>query len=277
MNARESMRYVMFGGAAALFVAGGLMIGQVMGAQPLQHVQAAAFQPFDLVAPKQDKPADDSTSHAGGDAKDEAAAPTATQGVLTAPTSTPATASIPGGTNDPATIEPTAVPEDTPYRPTPTTVPTEEPTAPVAEPTDEPTVAPSPETGSDDSGDVDEPTVTPDDGEGETPDPEDPGDPDPGPGSGGGGGIIVQIDPCIINPYGPGCDKGVNPVPPLKFHPCTFTLEPCPGEDNGDDGAITFVPIDPCILVDCNPAPKNPGDFGIGPVVDPGVLHFINP
>ncbi len=274
MNARESMRYVMFGGAAALFVAGGLMIGQVMGAQTLQHVQAAAFQPFDLVAPKQDKPVDDNNQHPGGDDKDEAAAPTATQGVLTAPTSTPATGSIPGGTNDPAPIQPTAVPEDTAVPATPTTVPTEEPTAPVAEPTDEPTVAPSPDTDEGDTGDVDEPADTPDD-DGDTPDPEDPGDPDPGPGSGGSGSIIVPLNPCIINPYGPGCGGGL--TPPLDFDPCTFTLDPCPGDDDGgDDGSFSIIPIDPCILLGCSPV--NPGDLRIAPVVDPGtILHVITP
>ncbi|MCA9826421.1 MAG: hypothetical protein KC479_13510, partial [Dehalococcoidia bacterium] len=59
MNARESMRFVMFGAAAALFVAGGLTVGQMMGARPLQSVQAAPFQAFDYVTQKSDPPSND--------------------------------------------------------------------------------------------------------------------------------------------------------------------------------------------------------------------------
>ncbi|MCA9844951.1 MAG: hypothetical protein KC491_09880 [Dehalococcoidia bacterium] len=258
MNARESMRFVMFGAAAALFVAGGLTVGQMMGARPLQSVQAAPFQAFDYVTQKSDPPSNDEKPGANdsGDPGSEAD-PTTTPVDPTVAPPTPSTGSIGSGSSVPTAVPPTQVPEDEGSADPP--APTEEPAQPPAPPTSEPTTEPTTE-----------PTEEPEDAAPEvTPEP----DPDPEPPAGGG---VIQLDPCILNPYGPTCDGGVNPVPPLQFHPCTWTDDPCPGEEP-EDGPIVVVPINPCLLVDCEESitPR----LQVGPIIEPPVptYQFILP
>jgi hypothetical protein len=235
----------MFGAAAALFVAGGLMVGQMMGAQPLQHVQAAAFQPFDYVTQKTDPPAEDPKADDDGDTGNEPDA-TATTADPTEVPPTESTGGVGTGVSEPTTVPPTTAPEDEgSYEPpTPTVEPTEEPAPPTVEPTEEPTV---------------EPTVEPEEEEVEpTPDP----DPEPPEVDGG-----FEINPCIINPHAKGCDDSLQP--PFELHPCTWTDEPCPGEE--EDGPFVVQQINPCLFIECEDDDDEAIDpkMQIGPIVEP--------
>src|SRR5690606_10197755 len=104
-------------------------------------------------------------------------------------------------------------------------------------------------------------------------------DPDPDPeGEGDGVQVVVPTDPCIFNPELPECDD-VTIAPKLPWHPCTFSLDPCPGEEEDDEIIINpglIGEIDWCEITDCD-APEIQVVAPIEPPTDPVQPVYFNP
>lgn len=257
MNFRETTRYGMFGAAAALFVAGGLVAGQVLGASPIERAQAAAFQSFDYVSPKNDKPAEEPETATEPESDPTAASANDTTPAPAAPTTAAPNTGATGGNDGVATGHQVLLPK----LPKPTEKPdhsTPAPTGPAAEPEAPAVETPEPEAPA--------PVEPEPEDAGEEPDAEEPEEPvdDDGPID------AVPIDPCFINPELPECDDdGGVTNPDLELHPCTFSVESCPGEE---DEPILVAPIDPCLVVECEPEEPEvqfEGPVQLAPLAEP--------